>query len=358
MGLFSRIPARLDAYYDRNRMWRSKSSAVAADRRTLVSPSHLLVNIGGNGYAYEIEIAQEMDLNIVSSWDSQSPDYTNAANRAGKDFYIYACRPTSGNIPVLKLSATTTFPAGYSATTSRKVGGFHCECVNVGTISGHALSGFLAGDILPRSVWDLKHRSAGTQAGMVWAGKTDFDSLNYAPIWAAIYLASGTGASTSSVNGGTISDIRNWMDFVDDFAAIGCRMPDDDEFQAIASGSNEETNITGSSDPGTTGGHVDTAGRRMISHIGCEDCCGVLWQWLRTQSFKSDYAASWGWYDLPGARGSLYNLAGTGGTGDVKLLGGGNWGSATACGSRARYAGYARWDTGSDVGGRFVAEPQ
>ena len=28
------------------------------------------------------------------------------------------------------------------------------------------------------------------------------------------------------------------------------------------------------------GGHVDTAGRRMISFIGCEECCGYLTQWL------------------------------------------------------------------------------
>ena len=29
----------------------------------------------------------------------------------------------------------------------------------------------------------------------------------------------------------------------------------------------------------TTGGFKDTAGRRMISHIGAEDCCGNLYQW-------------------------------------------------------------------------------
>ena len=70
------------------------------------------------------------------------------------------------------------------------------------------------------------------------------------------------------MNVGEISDGRKWLDFVDDFAAIGCRMPDDDEFQRIAAGSNEETNIARSADPVTTGGHSDTAGRRMISNIG------------------------------------------------------------------------------------------
>jgi hypothetical protein len=279
--------AAAPVYYERSRMWKNKGSDTAANRRTLVSPDRLGVNI--NDVGYFISTAQELDLNAAASWDTVAgTDYSVAANRAGKDCYIYACQPASGSVPVLILSAAATFPAGYTADSSRKIGGFHCECVNVGTISGHALTGYLAGDIIPRSCWDLKHRSSGLQAGMVWAGKTDFDESNLAPIWVMVYLASGTGASTTSVNGGTISDTRDWMSFVDDFAAIGCRMLEDDEFQVIAAGSNEETNIVGSADPVTTGGHSDTAGRRMISNIGCEDCCGAMWQWLRTQSFRCD----------------------------------------------------------------------
>ncbi|DBA35196.1 TPA_asm: tail protein [Caudoviricetes sp. vir525] len=383
MGFLNRLPARQDGYYNRNRMWKNKGSDTAANRRTLVSPSHMLVNIGGAGaHAYELAAALDMDLNESWVWDTQTPtDYTVAANRAGKDFYIYVCIPGSGFSPILVLSAATTYPAGYSAADSRKIGGFHCECVDVGTISGHALTGYLAGDIIPRSCWDLSHRSAGAQAGMVWAGKTDFDTVVGPKIWVAIYLASGTGSSTASVNGGTISDTRDWMSFVDDFAAIGCRMLEDDEFQAIAAGSNEETNIAGSADPVTTGGHLDTASRRMISNIGCEDCCGVLWQWLRTQSYRFDGAANhthqvvvsgdpetvtssnpsgdvapaFAYYDLPGAKGSLYKQ---GTYGDVKLLAGGCWwAGAAASGSRSRYAysGY-RWSSNSAIGGRACAE--
>lgn len=106
-----------------------------------------------------------------------------------------------------------------------------------------------------------------------------------------IYLASGTGASTTSVNGGTISDTRTWMDFVDDGYAVKKRLLDDAEFQMIATGSNEETNITGSADPVTTSGHVNTASRRMISNIGCEDCTGAMWQWLKDQSYRYDGGA-------------------------------------------------------------------
>ena len=382
MGFLNRLPARQDGYYSRNRMWKNKGSDTAANRRTLVSPSHMLINIGGAGaHAYELEAAVELDLNIDSNWDTTTPtNYAVAANRAGKDFYIYACVPVSGYVPVIILSAATTYPAGYTADNSRKIGGFHCECANVGTISGHPLTGYLAGDIIPRACWDLSHRSAGAQAGMVWAGKTDFDSLAGPKIWVALYLASGTGSSTVSANGATISDTRDWMSFADDFAAIGCRMLEDDEFQAIAAGSNEETNIAGSADPVTTGGHLDTAGRRMISNIGCEDCCGAMNQWLRTQSYRFDGAANhthqvvvsgdpetvtsgnpsgdvapaFAYYDLPGAKGSLYKQ---GTYGDVKLCAGGYWAIAAGAGSRHRAADAWRWLSYTTLGGRFCAEP-
>ena len=381
MGFLNRLPARQDGYYNRNRMWKNKGSDTAANRRTLVSPNHMLVNIGGAGaHAYEREAAMEMDLNESWVWDTQTPtDYTVAANRAGKDFYVYALIPGSGFSPILVLSAATTYPAGYTAANSRKIGGFHCECADVGTISGHPLTGYLAGDIIPRSCWDLLHRSAGAQAGMVWAGKTDFDSLAGPKIWVALYLASGTGSSTVSANGATISDTRDWVSFVDDFAAIGCRMMEDDEFQAIAAGSNEETNIAGSADPVTTGGHLDTAGRRMVSSIGCEDCCGVMNQWLRTQSYRFDGAANhthqvvvsgdpetvasgnpsgdvapaFAYYDLPGAKGSLYKQ---GTYGDVKLLAGGSWSGVAGAGSRCREAGSWRWCSAAAIGGRACAE--
>ena len=46
-----------------------------------------------------------------------------------------------------------------------KLGGFHCLCVDVGTISGHALTNYIAGDILPRSCWDLKHKPRSEPEG-------------------------------------------------------------------------------------------------------------------------------------------------------------------------------------------------
>ena len=289
----------------------------------------------------------------------------------GKDYYVYACN-NSGTL-VFRVSLASTFPAGFSAETSRKIGGFHTLCADVGTITGHPLSGFVAGDILPDSVWDLKHRPVSEPAGMVYVDAIDK--------WVDIYLASGTGASTASVFGGTISDNRNWMDFVDDGGAVLKQLLSDPEFQIAAALSNEGTNIADSADPVTTGGHSDTASRRMISKYGIEDMCGAMWQWLLDQSYRFDgatnhthqvtvttlgeavtsgnpsvdVAPTFSWKDQTGGKGRLY----TQGTyGDVKLLAGGTFNNATECGSRGRFVYFYRWIIGVNISTRFLSEPK
>lgn len=315
--------------------------AHATDRRKMVFQGSLLIpmQIG------DALFCCDADVNIDAS-----ADLDTGSLLAGKDYCVYAC--VSAGSLIFKTSLNTTYPSGFDVTSSRKIGGFHTLCTNVGTISGHTLTGYVNKDILPTSIWDLKHRARnGNNAGMVYDAKRG--------LWVDIYLASGTGASTLSVNGGTISDTRDWLSFVDDGGAVGKRLLNDMEFQLAAAGSNEETNIAGSADPVTTGGHSDTAGRRMISNIGCEDMCGAKWQWLLDQSWRADGMPDtgdpgWEWYDLPGGKGSLYKQ---GTYGDVKLLAGGVWSYGTSCGSRSRIAFYYRWYAYSYVGARFAAEP-
>lgn len=83
--------------------------------------------------------------------------------QAAKDYYIYLCLEnpedaTSLPTASIKISLNSTFPQGYTAEKSRKIGGFHTLCTDVGTIASHPLSGFTAGAILPASFWDLSHR--------------------------------------------------------------------------------------------------------------------------------------------------------------------------------------------------------
>jgi hypothetical protein len=93
----------------------------------------------------------------------------------------------------------------------------------------------------------------------------------------------------------------------------------------------------------------------MISAIGCEDCCGVLNQWLQDQSFRAEASQTFAWFDLPGAKGSLYMQ---GAFGDVKLVAGGNWAIGSYCGSRSRNANSYRWSTNAVIGSRGCAQRQ
>ena len=326
----------------------AKTVSEAADRYKALMPNVVQSDVGGMSLALASQAT--LDLSLEALWDTVSgTDYRTASNRAGKDFYIYLCQPGSGTTPTIKVSANATYPSGYSANTSRKVGGFHCLCVAAGTISGHPATGYVAGDIIPNSVWDLKnYASSYPKNGNV--GMAYIDRLDE---WYGIYLPSGTGTSTASVYNGTITDTRMWNDHVDDLAAVGCYLPTDSGFQIAAEGSNQQTNINGNSDPVTTGGHSDSAGRRMISNFFLEDMCGAMWQWLQDQSYQLG-SGSAGWKDMfPDAdKGQLYLMADNA---DIKLIAGGSWGNGASCGSRSRFANAYRWSVATAIAGRAVS---
>jgi hypothetical protein len=314
-------------------------SATASERRTVNIPA---VQLRINATVYTLSTATTLDADTTGSWASNETSKATAANRNGEDVYVYAVEPSSGTTPNFCLSSNSTYPDGTvggvtaSATNSRKIGGFHCLCVDVGTISGHSLTGYLDGDILPRSVWtQASHRPTASPEGMVYVGNK---------IWADIYLASNTTTLESSYGGTIVDGASNpdyhWYNFVERFAEIEKRLPTQAEFMALAIGSNEETNISGSADPGTTGGHTDTASRRMISNIGCEDCAGALYQWANdtgsegatTSWVVQDTASDATTYDGDNSigRGQGFSVPNRG------LLGGG-WDEGAICGSRSAY---------------------
>lgn len=255
--------------------WGDKTQRVVEAHST----DHIKVTVNKGGYYIPLQVGDSFFLVDTATHVDSIADLDTGSIEAGKDYYIYAC--DSAGTLVFKVSLASTYPAGFDAATSRKIGGFHTLCTAVGTISGHTLTDYALNDILPASIWDLKHRArCGNNAGMVYDTKCN--------LWIDIYLASGTGVNTVSANGGTITDVRTWNDFVDDGGAVGKRLLNDMEFQLAATGGNQKTNIFGPSDPVTTGGHSDTASRRMISNIGCEDMAGVMHQWLLDQSYRWD----------------------------------------------------------------------
>lgn len=301
------------SYFDRS----EKFAGGASGSRTTLNVPEVLVVV--NGKLSKIT-PYSIDINTASNWDTAS--FATPANRSGKDFYVYAIE----NQTTLLLSANSTFPTGQTATNTRKIGGFHCLCVSVGTIAGHDLSGYVAGDILPRSVWDLMNRSSGRQEGTV---------LSRCGKWIDIYLPSVSGTTLVSVNNGTIADgtsspAFHTYKFEQWFARQGMKTISQQEFFSASEGCNQSTNITGSADPVTTTGHVDTAGRRMISNEGIEDLCGVLWQWGRDTggaSTSADWADAFDGNDS-GVGGQHYQAP-------YRCLLGGAWSNGVYCGSRA-----------------------
>lgn len=333
-----------------------KGSDSATNRRTLVVvPISVVIDDrtgAGRLDTFTTATDTEMDLNTAANWDAVTPtDYTVAATRAGKDFYIYACIQ-AGTAPKILLSANSTYPAGYTANNSRKIGGFHCMpyvtaptwaadtvttvnyvvqpttpgatkllyrctaragdykthaateptwpttvgetvvddqvtwtcdangCENLS--ASHPYYGYLMGDILFNSIWDILDKPKSSPDGMA---KCSLTPSTTKAVWIDIYLANGTGATATSVFGATIKDYTDWNNFVEYGRLQSKRLLRDAEFQAGAVGSPERVNIAGSADPAIVTFPLDTTGKAMISNCGLIGMCGVMNQWLDEQAY-------------------------------------------------------------------------
>lgn len=310
----------------------------------------------------------------------------------GKDFYVYLVPDGADGID-LTVSERKDYPgdidAGYTADNTRRIGQFHTLCVDAGdsltgeilcakstvavsdsfllkkypeeesdfynfynkTVSAvttgtqadkltvpHPLAGFKAGDILPESVFCLSFRPFSGAEGMVYDVDTD--------MCGDIYFQSGTGQLTASVYGATHTVSRQQQNHEDDMRQVGKMLIGDEEFSSMALGSNEKTSIKGSADATTVGGHLDTADRRMISFIGCEEMCGYMWQWQRDCSAGGGSGVAT--YDGDAFFGQTY--------GNVNdLIAGGDWSNGVSCGSRCRDGSPVRASVGANVGGRGVS---
>lgn len=346
------VDSRVQGYIAEIPNFYKRSGLFVPNKNTITTPTQLLVNINNHGYITMEPIT--LDLDNASSWDQYSANQGMATrtNRAGKDIYIYAVEQTNSDIPKFELSLNSTTPSDASSDGSRKIGGFHCLYADVSNpSSGHPLSGYQAGNILPLSVWDLRHRPVSSPEGMVFV-----DGINK---WVDIYLNTYESSKLQSLAGkatadGSSSTKFHGEKFVEELGKVGKELPTRDEFIVFAKGSNEGTNISGNTDPVYTGGHVDTTGKRMISNYGVEDCCGFLLQW--TNEFYCKQSGSWttaGVYNSnvdSQSYGSCY--ADNTWRADV----GGDWVDAAHSGSRCTDFGFPSSDVSGYRGARGVSK--
>ena len=224
-------------------------------------------------------------------------DFTVAENRGGLDFYIYACQPTEGVTPVLIVSANSTVPLRYTAENSRKIGGFHCECMDVGVPAAEQwLRNWKKGEIIPFSVWDVKHRPSGAPEGMTWIPGHG---------WIGIYFLSNAGTATDrklvtkygrTIADGTSAPTGCDFDCIEPLAQQSQPLPSNDTLTVAGLGTPIGLAIKGTADPVTTGGHVNTSDTRIVSYFGVEDGSGVMWTWARDsdQRRRSIVSGHWG----------------------------------------------------------------
>lgn len=339
--------------------YQRENNFIVNDKLQITISPNLSIKVNNKYYHNDASVL--LDISNADNWDStEGIDYTVNTNRAGKDFYIYAVEHED-NFCKLILSANSTVPTGYTADTSRKIGGFHCLCNSVEqnktyydpvtkTDIPHLLSGYLTGDILPNSIWDLLHRSDSENEGMVFDPDTH--------LWCDIYMESWSGSLPQSKYGavhmtGTSAYPAHGEKFAELASLVHKRLFDRDDFIWVAKGSPENTNITGSTDQTTVGGHVDTSNRRMISNIGLEECCGYLWQWVRTSNANgsSDWQSTTYASAVDGAKsyGSSYGAF-------YRAIVGGDWSNSSNCGSRYVNVAHVSAGVSSVFGGRFCAK--
>ena len=302
-----------------------------------------------------------------------------AAFAVGSDYYVYICdsRQDAQDEQYI-ISLNSTYPSGWNASNSRKIGGFHygrCRKINdnmqpvnsSGAIFGTGWESAVSNGILPRSVWTLGHRPKCSPEGMVYLG---------GGTWVDIYLNSDDGAQglKSEYNCAPMTGTEgmNWYTFTERLMKSGKRMPDYSEFCAYAFGSPQgldgaNTNAwtaTTNTGRGTTGSVVNA-----VSAVGCVDAVGRVWEWLNDLITRAEHAtnaeyhptAAWGWdkksplrdnatkYDVGNIyQYYAYSLA--------ALLAGGGWDHGVRAGARAVYCGNYPWNVYTGIGVRGACD--
>ena len=302
-----------------------------------------------------------------------------AAFAVGSDYYVYICdsRQDAQDEQYI-ISLNSTYPSGWNASNSRKIGGFHygrCRKINdnlqpvnsSGAVFGTGWESAVSNGIVPRSVWTLGHRPKCSPEGMVYLG---------GGTWVDIYLNSDDGAQglKSEYNCAPMTGTEgmNWYTFTERLMKSGKRMPDYSEFCAYAFGSPQgldgaNTNAwtaTTNTGRGTTGSVVNA-----VSAVGCVDAVGRVWEWLNDLITRAEHAtnaeyhptAAWGWdkksplrdnatkYDVGNIyQYYAYSLA--------ALIAGGNWGNGVYAGARAVFCSHCPWDVAASIGVRGACD--
>lgn len=315
------------------------------------------VNIGGNGKGYLIDAHANWSPLATGNHDGSVTALTLGAN-----LYLYACAHESG-VAKIVASLNATYPSGYTAQNSRKIGGCHIGRIR-GVANRYNLACVPVVGIVPNSCWDLQHRPTCDPSGMV--------EVIPGALWADIYLNSeGSGVWPENIPVSAFGamplrdDIYSRTDFHQLARNAGKRLPTAEEWLCLAEGAPQGADAnndyawsrTTNTGPTTTG-----AVAKSVSELNLVDTVGNLWEWI-----DSHYDLNTGAYvwltasvnvgkDSSIPRGQTYTSAASGASGWRAWLGGGDWVAGARCGARCLGSTALPWAAGGNVGLRCVCD--
>ena len=340
--------------------------ASGANELTLVD--NCVISVGGSGIFKTVNtLLNAANLDIGSAF------------AVGSDYYVYICDSRiDEQDEQYVISLNSTYPSGWNASNSRKIGGFHygrCRKVDgnmqpvnsSGAIFGTGWESAVSSGIVPRSVWTLGHRPKCSPEGMVYLG---------GGTWVDIYLNSDDGAyglkSEYNCAPMTGTEGMSWYTFTERLMKSGKRMPDYSEFVAYAFGSPQgldDANTNAWSAKTNTGRGVTGSVVNAVSAVGCVDAAGRVWEWLNDLITRAEHAKNatyhaseaWGWdltsplktgatqYDV----GNIYqyyyaSLA--------ALIAGGLWNAGAHAGARPVSGHNCPWDVSALIGVRGACD--
>lgn len=312
-----------------------------------------ILNIGGNGQGYVL--VSRTDWNPV---DPANQDGSLDALAVGDDVYLYAVQGADGRAGLVA-SQNITVPGGYTADTSRRIGGFHygrwrplAERYNAAYAPPT--------QIVPTSVWDLGHRPKCDPTGMV--------EIIPGRLWADIYLSSEDGGvwpetmPLSRFNATPLTGTEGYSRYLDLprlAANAGKRLPTVAEFFVYADGApqgNDGNNDTAWSATTNTGRANTGDVAKSVSCTGVVDAVGNVWEPM-LDHYDSG-STGWAWdrailqngKDSAEARGEVYHVRWR------MWIAGCYWDYGDRCGSRAVDSSNNPEDVNSAVGLRCVCD--
>ena len=309
-------------------------------------PEGFIVKVNGS-------IIQNMSDTILDL----NTDLDTGAKVAGTDYYVYALETGS-----FILSANNSFPSGYTALNSRKIGGFHYGVIpenftainNISASDATTISGINA-----YSCWDLKWRPISSPEGMAYVGGfwVDIYLLNSEHIINGTSKAGAIIAAGDVTNGRAIPKIPlskggdgsatygtlTWLESVEIAKSHSKRLLSYAEFTHVAFGVKEASS-------------ADTLDDGSIQHLadytskfGLCQATGVQYVW---GADLSALATSGAWQSVTDGRGDIYANSN-----ELNAVGlGGYRSSASNSGSRCSDWSSYVWDSNWSIGTRFACD--